>query len=325
MEENQEHEVKKIEHIVISGGGQTGFTFYGVLREAAKQGFWDIANIRSFYGTSVGTFLSVILCLNYDWETIDTYFINRPWQNIFKVDLYTIMQAFEKRGIFGIDIMEKMLGPLFAGKDIPLSITLKEFYDLNGIDLYMFTTELNKFKLCKMSHTTHPDWRVIDAVYASCALPIIFAPLICDDDCYVDGGMMSSYPMKSCLDDGNDPDTVFGIKKIFSGNEPIRATSSLFDYLMILLKNAVALLNGYEIGLIKKEVILDGDHTTIENMLSLASSREERETNIELGATIFTDWLSKPMVLENEGLNCTSGLPVSGNQVREGVAESMVP
>ena len=131
MEENQEQEVKKIEHIVISGGGQTGFTFYGVLREAAKQGFWDISNIRSFYGTSVGTFLSVILCLNYDWETIDTYFINRPWQNIFKVDLYTIMQAFEKRGIFGIDIMEKMLGPLFAGKDIPLSITLKEFYDLN--------------------------------------------------------------------------------------------------------------------------------------------------------------------------------------------------
>ena len=201
------------------------------------------------------------------------------------------MQAFEKRGIFGIDIMEKMLGPLFAGKDISMSITLKEFYDLNGIDLYMFTTELNKFKLCKMSHTTHPDWRVIDAVYASCALPIIFAPLIRDDDCYVDGGMMSSYPMKSCLDDGNDPDKVFGIKKFFSGNEPIRKTSSLFDYLMILLKNAVALLNGYEVGLIKSEIILDGDHTTIENMLSLASSREEREANIELGATIFTDWL----------------------------------
>ena len=166
--ENQEPEVKKIEHIVISGGGQTGFTFYGILREAAKHGFWDINNIRSFYGTSVGTFLSVILCLKYDWETIDTYFINRPWQNIFKVDLYTIMQAFEKRGIFGIDTMEKMLGPLFAGKDISMSITLKEFYDLNGIDIYLFTTELNQFKLCKMSHKTHPDWRVIDAVYASC-------------------------------------------------------------------------------------------------------------------------------------------------------------
>ena len=287
MEENPE---KKIEHIVISGGGQTGFTFYGILKEAAKQGFWDINNIRSFYGTSIGTLISVILCLNYDWDTIDTYLINRPWQNIFKVDLYTIMQAFEKRGIFGIDTMEKIIGPLFAGKDIPMSITLKEFYDLNGIELYMFTTELNKFKLCKMSHTTHPDWRVIDAVYVSCTLPIIFAPLIKDDECYVDGGMMSSYPMKSCLDDGSHPDTIFGIKKLFADNEPIRASSSLFDYLMILLKNAVALLNGYEVGLIKNEITMHGDHTTIDNMLSLASSKEEREANIELGATLFTEW-----------------------------------
>jgi len=292
--ENLDIDEKKIEHIVISGGGQTGFTFYGILREAAKQGFLDIANIRSFYGTSVGTFLSVVLCLNYDWDTIDTYFINRPWQNIFKVDLYTIMQAFEKRGIFGIDVMEKMLGPLFAGKDIPLTITLKEFYDLNGIDLYMFTTELNQFKLCKISHKTHPDWRVIDAVYASCTLPIIFAPLIKDDECYVDGGMMCSYPMKSCLDDGHHPDTIFGIKKLFVGNEPIRSNSSLFDYLMILLKNAVTLLNGYEVGLIKNEILLNGDHTTIDNMLSLASSKEEREANIELGATIFRQ--GKPSV-----------------------------
>ena len=72
---------------------------------------------------------------------------------------------------------------------------------------------------------------------------------------------------------------------------------------MILLKNAVALLNGYEVGLIKSEIILDGDHTTIENMLSLASSREEREANIELGATIFTDWLRSGNLQFTESLS----------------------
>ena len=281
----------KIQHIVISGGGQTGFTFYGVLREAAKQGFWNIQDIRSMYGTSVGTFLSVILCLEYDWDTIDTYFINRPWQNVFKVDIYTILQAFETRGIFGIDVMEKMLGPLFAGKDIALGITLKEFYDINGIDLYFFATELNTFKLCKMSHHTHPDWRVIDAVYASSTLPIIFAPLIKNGECYVDGGVMCSYPMKACLEAGNAPDTIFGIKKFFDGTELVGETSSLFDYVLIILKNVIALLNGYESGLIPNEILLNGDHTTIENMLSLASSREDRESNIELGVTVFNDFM----------------------------------
>ena len=276
-----------IEHLVISGGGQTGLTFYGILREAAKQGVWDIQNIKSMYGTSVGSFLSVVLALNYDWDTLDTYFINRPWQNIFKIDIYAIIQAFEKRGVFGIDIMEKMLGPLLAGKDIPMGVTLKEFHDGNGIDLFFFVTELNTFKLCKLSHHTHPEWRLIDAVYASCTLPIIFAPLIKDGACYIDGGVMCGYPVKECLDAGNAPDTIFGIKKLFGANEPVNANSSLFGYLGIILKNVITMLNGYESGLIPHEILLNGDHTTLENMLSLASSKEEREANIALGVDIM--------------------------------------
>ena len=38
---------KKIEHIVMSGGGIVGLSFYGVLRESNKRGKWDINNIKS--------------------------------------------------------------------------------------------------------------------------------------------------------------------------------------------------------------------------------------------------------------------------------------
>jgi len=70
------------------------------------------------YGTSVGTFLSVILSLNYDWDIIDTYFINRPWQNIFKIDIYTILQAFEKRGVLGL-MLWKNAGTITCGERYP--------------------------------------------------------------------------------------------------------------------------------------------------------------------------------------------------------------
>jgi hypothetical protein len=50
-------------------------------------------------------------------------------------------------------------------------------------------------------------------------------------------------------------------------------------------------LNGYESGLIPNEILLNGDHTTLENMLSLASSREEREANIEAGVEIFNEFM----------------------------------
>jgi NADH dehydrogenase FAD-containing subunit len=32
----------KIKHIVVSGGGVTGFSYYGILRESAKQQLWNI-------------------------------------------------------------------------------------------------------------------------------------------------------------------------------------------------------------------------------------------------------------------------------------------
>ena len=102
---------------------------------------------------------------------------------------------------------------------------------------------------------------------------------------------MCSYPMKACLEAGNAPETILGIKKFFDGTELVSETSSLFDYLLIILKNVIALLNGYESGLIPNEILLNGDHTTIENMLSLASSREEREMNIGLGIEMFNEFM----------------------------------
>lgn len=48
---------KKIEHIVMSGGGIVGLSFYGILRESNKRGKWDINNIKTIYGTSVGSIL----------------------------------------------------------------------------------------------------------------------------------------------------------------------------------------------------------------------------------------------------------------------------
>ena len=57
----------------------------------------------------------------------------------------------------------------------------KEFYEINKIDLHIFSTELNKFETVDFSHKTHPDWRIIDVIYCSSALPIVFSPYMKED------------------------------------------------------------------------------------------------------------------------------------------------
>ena len=81
-----------IKHIVCSGGGVAGFTFYGILKEANKQGIWDIENIETMYGTSVGSIVNTILSLKYDWKDIDDYLMKRPWDMVYNVNMYSFFE-----------------------------------------------------------------------------------------------------------------------------------------------------------------------------------------------------------------------------------------
>ena len=38
-----------IKHIVLSGGGPSGLLTYGAIRHLAKEGFWQLKNIKSIY------------------------------------------------------------------------------------------------------------------------------------------------------------------------------------------------------------------------------------------------------------------------------------
>jgi predicted acylesterase/phospholipase RssA len=214
--------------------------------------------------------------------------IERPWQNVFKFDIYSVIQSFEKRGIFTVDTITQILAPLFAGKDVPVDITLADFFALNGIELHFFATEVNSFKVIDISYKTHPNWRIIDAAYCSSTLPIIFAPYIRDNQCFVDGGVICSYPIKQCLDAGHLPDEIFAIKKHTSSSiDMVTDQSSLFDYLMIIMRKTIRVLNGQEIGLVSNEILVSGDPISIDGILTLSASKEARAELIEFGRQLF--------------------------------------
>jgi predicted acylesterase/phospholipase RssA len=189
-----------------------------------------------------------------------------------------------------------MFSPLFLGMDIPLSITMKEFYDLSGIDLHIYATELNNFELIDISHTTHPDWRVIDAVYASSTLPIVFSPFIHGEHCYIDGGILLDYPIQKCLNNGSIPHEIFGIFKAnpVDNSTIVNEKSNFFDYLIIIFKNIMTkILNLYNIAYVKNEIKIKHEITVLDSFISLdqmlnaASSSEERQRLIQFGVDIF--------------------------------------
>ena len=75
-----------IKHLVIGGGGPLGLRFLGALQKLEQKGFWEFNNIESIYGTSVGSIIGAFICLKYDWDTLNKYIIERPWQEAFKIN-----------------------------------------------------------------------------------------------------------------------------------------------------------------------------------------------------------------------------------------------
>lgn len=215
-----------IEHIVINGGGSNGLVNYGALKYLNQQSFWNIENIKTIHGTSMGGFLAVILCLKMDWEIIDDYFIKRPWEKEFNIDLENLILINQKKAILKDNYVNIIFEKLFHAKDLDLNITLKQFYDWSNIELNLYTTEINNFKTEQLNYNTFPDLELFTALKMTSAVPIMFPPVIFQEKIYVDGGLMCNYPINYCIEQLNDDelDKILAIR-----NNPVNETEYVID------------------------------------------------------------------------------------------------
>ena len=247
-----EHQHPPIKHIVISSGGPAGHMMYSILRTLNLKGVWDAKDIKSIYGSSIGSFIAIIIALRYEWEVMDDYLIKRPWEKIFvssssspagtssettaehmsssasstssasaslsdaKNKLDSVFKLYNNHGLYGLKEFTETLRPALQGKDISVNVTFQEFYERTGIELHFTVTELNKFQSIDFSHKTHPKQGLVEACYMSCCYPFGFTPIYRDGCCYIDGGIINDYPVNECIREQKcDIREILGIKMLW--------------------------------------------------------------------------------------------------------------
>lgn len=275
-----------IKHLVISGGGPTLFKSYSAAQQLEKNGFWKIEDIESIYGTSAGAVVGVLLSLKFDWETVNTYLIDRPWHEACPINIETIMGSYSKKGLFDKNILETFFKPLFSAKDISMDITLEEFYAYSKIKLHIFTFELNEFKDEEITHETHPDLKLLTAIQMSCCMPIIIAPVFYGNKCYVDGGFITNYPLSYCITKCKNTDEILGFRNDYGGTDNYQVTqeSNLSEYIMTLLQKVVSsICTEKKQDKIKNEVVYKTVPLSISLLNSVLSNIEVRKELLRSG------------------------------------------
>jgi len=280
-----------IKHLVLSGGGNTLFKQAGAIQVLEKNKFYELKNIESIYATSAGGVMAILLCLNFDWETVNSYLLERPWHNALGVNIKGFLTMYKTCGVYDVTFFEIFFKSLFAAKDINLDVTLKEFYNYCKKDIHVYTVDMNKFELEDISHKTHPNLKVITALHMTCSIPLIFTPVFIGDKCYVDGGIINNYPISFCLNSPNViKDEILGFTNVYNDtrdNNIILKNINVFDYIskliLKLIRGNISSVHNENYIPLKYEVVINNTNLNVKDLYNALNSAVERKRLFEDG------------------------------------------
>lgn len=280
--------INQIRHLVVSGGVVYGISFYGCLKQLEIEGMWNINNIKSIYCTSIGSVVSVLLSVTQDWDVLDNYLINRPWNELYKTNFSSFIDSYTNCGIFGFYIIEETLKPVLKSKDIDIDITMKSFYELTNIDLHIFSTQYEGLTEIDISYKTHPEWKLTEAVYASCCFPFLFKPFVKDSKTYIDGGLVNNYPMNKCIENSiklkDEQDSILGVSILRTDNNNTinPEFETVFTYIINIIYKLLNKCNPKPIP-IKNEIIIKSSLGPSFNLYEVLKSKEQRKKFVDHG------------------------------------------
>lgn len=289
IKENKEEpkEKDKIKHIVINGGGPLLLNMYGALKQANQLKIWNHEDIKSYYGTSAGAILGTIMALKYDWSELDNYIINRPWQHVLKFNVLEIYDYYANNGITDQKFIYEIFSPLFKAKDIDVNVDMATFRDITGTSLYFYATELSSFNVKEFSADATPTIKVLDAVYASSALPILLKPIEIDGNIYIDGSVYMNYPIAKCIERNGELNTILGIKNVWPKKQILKMENmNMFNYLSHTMNMLFIKSQTQELCADKEQILeikISSQIEDLSNFFKMASSSEERKRAIDRG------------------------------------------
>ena len=168
MQESSEKNKYKL-GLTLSGGGAKGFAHPGALRAIEDLGLKP----EIISGTSAGALAGVLYSDGYTPEEIIQLFVGRELKEF--VELQVPLTA-----LFGTSGLHRFLKK---------HLRAKKFEDLH-IPLKVVATNLDEG-----ISTVFDKGPIIEAVVASCSMPIIFNPVVIDNINYVDGGVFKNFPV----------------------------------------------------------------------------------------------------------------------------------
>jgi predicted acylesterase/phospholipase RssA len=271
-----------IKHLVVSGGSWKGLYVIGTIDKLLEETYFDMKDVETCWVTSVGSLIVILLCLNIEWKVIIEYFINVPVKILDNIKLDNYINAINKSGVLNETLLIDLLKSLFKSKNLDITkITLKEFNNFCGKEINFFATKYITLETTIFNHKTHPQLRLLDALYASCCFPFAFQPININGYIYIDGGINVHYPSSYCLKEKKNEE-ILGI--YVKTTDPIdKDINNILEFGCNLIYKIIFDKQMKNLDVLKNQVIITSKSIGFEGIKKLIKDKEERKKTIDGG------------------------------------------
>ena len=191
-----------IKNIVFSGAGLRIYTFLGFIK--ALNEYDLLKNITSIIGTSSGSLIAVLCILDFTYNEIEEIILKINASNLKNINSDNIMNFFKDYGVDDGKNFERIINIILNIKVKNENITFKELYELTNKRLIITATCVNTMDIEYFDYETTPDISIKKVLLMSISIPLIFKPVKIDNKYYVDGGLISHYPIDYFKDEKDE-------------------------------------------------------------------------------------------------------------------------
>lgn len=230
-----------IKCLVFSSGAYEVFLQISALKLFIDNKKINLEEIECYYGTSAGALTAVMCCLGIEYEVIYNYVIERPWHKLLNIDAEKIINSYQNCGVFDKNIFIEGFKPLFKLAEISIDINLNDFFLKTKKKINIFSSNTSDFSIKKFNYETDPELSLIDALYMSCSVPVIFKPMKYKGTVFNDGALLCRFPInEAILSEKYKEQEIIGITidNRFSINTGI-SDSNLLEYVTSYLTNYI--------------------------------------------------------------------------------------
>ena len=184
----------KARELILSGGGTGGIGMLGALHYLHEHGHFQ--QIRHWIGASVGAMISVLLVAGYTPMLVYQILEGLQFEKFVEtINGDSVLGFFDTMGISEPSVIMRLYDVMMKKKNYDQNVTLAEFQARTETNFTISGYNVTRGKTVAFNAQSHPRMPLRLAVRISISVPLLFRPIVFENELYIDGAVADHVPI----------------------------------------------------------------------------------------------------------------------------------